>query len=31
MPSNFYQRYSDADLGVMIAYLQSLPALPDNS
>jgi hypothetical protein len=31
MPSNFYQRYSDADLRAMIAYLQSLPALPDNS
>ncbi|MCB0034161.1 MAG: c-type cytochrome [Anaerolineales bacterium] len=30
MPSNFYQHYSDEDLGAMIAYLKSVPAVDND-
>jgi mono/diheme cytochrome c family protein len=30
MPSNFYQHYSDADLGAMIAYLKAAPPVDND-
>jgi mono/diheme cytochrome c family protein len=30
MPSNFYQHYSDADLGALIAYLKSVPPVDND-
>ena len=30
MPSNFYQHYSDADLGAMIAYLKAAPPIDND-